>query len=96
MTHTSTLVNQSVWGNMRAQFYTVNISSYTTGGEVLSDIFAQFSNPIWLVGLDQASQNNTYIPILASKSLKAVVANTGTEVTSATNIGNVLVLVIGQ
>jgi len=96
MTHTVTLVNHSVQGNQRSVDATVNITSYTTGGEDLSDLTAMLPKVDNLTAMAIGSTYTfvfTYVP--ATSKLYAVVCNTGSQVASTWNIGNVMVRITG-
>jgi hypothetical protein len=94
MTHTTVVTRIGNAGSENFKEATVTISSYTTGGEDLSDLTGQFGSvgvPLAMNG-GGAAYFFTWIP--ATNKLKMWTA-TGTEVGSTVNVGIVYIKMFG-
>ena len=96
MTHTVTEIVRGVMGNIKYLIADVSISSYTTGGEVLT---------LSELGFDVVADiNGHFIGRSANKldfdpdglKVHATAVDTGSQVAGGTNIGTVRVLVLGD
>jgi hypothetical protein len=96
MTHTVTEIVRGVMGNIKYLIVDVTISSYTTGGEVLTlgelgfDVVADISGHFKALSANKLDFDPAGLKIIAT------VCSTGTQVASGVNIGTVRVLVLGD
>ena len=96
MTHTVTEIVRGVMGNIKYLIADVAVSSYTTGGEVLT---------LGELGLDVVSDLSGHFKAISANKLDfdpaglkiiATVCSTGAQVGSGVNIGTVRVTALGD
>ncbi len=96
MTHTVTEIVRGVMGNIRYLIADVAVSSYTTGGEVLTnselgiDVVQSLTGAFKVINTAKLDFDPAGLKIIAT------VCSTGAQVASTTNIGTVRIVVLGD
>jgi len=95
MTHTTVVTKHTNQGSQRAIEAVVTISSYTTGGEDLSDLTDQLGS-LDSVGVTHEGATAWYLWNWVKATNKLALATaTGTQVTAAVNVGVFYIRVVG-